>query len=99
MPNSVAAIVATAPLLANPDPNSNARALRLRILSSLVLLPLIWLAVWYGYPAFDLVIAAASAIMAREWGAVDDAGKQASAGNLFYGRIGPGADRLDDRQG
>jgi phosphatidate cytidylyltransferase len=53
--------------LANPDPSARARALRLRIISSLVLLPLVLAAVWYGYPAFDLVIAAASVIMAREW--------------------------------
>ncbi len=67
MPNFAAAIVATAPHLANPDPSARARALRLRIISSLVLLPLVLAAVWYGYPAFDLVIAAASVIMAREW--------------------------------
>jgi phosphatidate cytidylyltransferase len=67
LPNFAAAIVATAPHLANPDPSARARALRLRIISSLVLLPLVLAAVWYGYPAFDLVIAAASVIMAREW--------------------------------
>jgi phosphatidate cytidylyltransferase len=52
----------------------------LRILSSLVLLPLVLATVWYGYPAFDLVIAAASVIMAREWARLTTRGsRQASA--------------------
>ena len=88
MPNSVAVIVATAPLLASPDPNSRARALRLRILSSLVLLPLVLLAVWYGYPAFDLVIGAASVIMAREWARLTTRGnRQALATSLMAASV------------
>jgi phosphatidate cytidylyltransferase len=51
----------------SPDRNPDRRVLLLRILSSLVLGPLALAVVWFGYPAFDLLLLLAGVLMAREW--------------------------------
>lgn len=63
------------------------RALHLRILSSLVLAPIALGAVWFGWPFLPLLIAAAAAVMAWEWGRLCRAGRSAAApGTTAIGR-------------
>jgi len=74
--SSIAANVVSVPSLA-PDraaaaasgaaAASAARQLRLRVLSAVVLVPLALLAVYFGFPWFELMIAALAVAMAVEW--------------------------------
>jgi phosphatidate cytidylyltransferase len=63
LPSFTAAIAVMAP---SPDRNRDRRILLLRILSSLVLAPLALAAVWYGHPAFELMLLVAGVLMAGE---------------------------------
>lgn len=47
--------------------NSRFRGLPLRILSAVVLGPLLLAAIWFGFPWIDLVAAVAAPLMIREW--------------------------------
>ncbi len=52
------------------DPRSvprKSQVLRARVLSSLVLAPPAAAAVYYGFPWFDLLVAASACLLAREW--------------------------------
>ena len=51
------------------------RALQLRILSSLVLAPIVIGAVWFGWPFLPILTAVAAAIMAWEWGRLCQVGR------------------------
>ena len=62
--NTIAASGDTAPLANKAGSGS---ALRSRILSALILAPLVMAGIVVGFPLFDILIAAASVIMAAEW--------------------------------
>ncbi len=60
----MAASAADAPA---PGRNNRFRGLPLRILSAVVLGPLLLAAIWFGFPWIDLVAAIAAPLMIREW--------------------------------
>lgn len=62
--NSIAASGDTAP---PADKAGSGSALRSRVLSALVLAPLVLVGIIFGFPFFDILIAAAAVIMAAEW--------------------------------
>ncbi len=67
----MAAIVATAPPLARDRPGSSgnpAGALRLRVLSAVVLAPVGLAAAWFGPPLLSIIVILAAGLMAWEWG-------------------------------
>jgi phosphatidate cytidylyltransferase len=60
-------MVASAADAPAPGRNSRFRGLPLRILSAVVLGPLLLAAIWFGFPWIDLVAAVAAPLMIREW--------------------------------
>ncbi|MGD9615675.1 MAG: phosphatidate cytidylyltransferase [Alphaproteobacteria bacterium] len=60
-------------------PGAGLRALRLRVLSSLVLAPIAIGAVWFGWPFLPLLTAVAAAVMAWEWGRLCQGGRSGGA--------------------
>lgn len=62
--NSIAASGDTAP---PADKAGSGSALRSRVLSALVIAPLVLVGIIFGFPFFDILIAAAAVIMAAEW--------------------------------
>jgi phosphatidate cytidylyltransferase len=59
-----------APSPADPRPKSRYAGLLIRVLSALVLGPLVLAAIWFGFPWFDLLVALATIVMLREWRAM-----------------------------
>lgn len=60
-------MVASAADAPSPGRNSRFRGLPLRILSAVVLGPLLLAAIWFGFPWIDLVAAIAAPLMVWEW--------------------------------
>lgn len=57
------------------DRTRRSRTFRLRVVSAAVMLPFILSAVYFGFPAFDLVLVAAALLMAREWARLTGRGR------------------------
>ncbi|MFO1155126.1 MAG: phosphatidate cytidylyltransferase [Rhodospirillales bacterium] len=62
------------------DPVAAPSSLRLRVISGLILGPLVLFIVWIGAPAFPLLVTAALAILAWEWSRLSDATPPRPAG-------------------
>jgi phosphatidate cytidylyltransferase len=72
--------------LAEPA-QSKAGALRLRILSALVLAPLPIIAIWFGEPFLSILTIAAAVVMAWEWGRLCSGGATGRAAWVLIGAV------------
>ena len=66
-------------------PPKRFRGLLTRVLSAIVLAPLFWAAVWFGFPWIDLLVAVAAPLMAAEWICLTRGYPFARASGLVYG--------------
>jgi phosphatidate cytidylyltransferase len=62
-------------------------ALRLRILSALVLAPLPIIAIWFGEPFLSILTLAAAVVMAWEWGRLCSGGSTGRAASVLIGAV------------
>jgi phosphatidate cytidylyltransferase len=76
---SAATVPRPAPAEPVAPPRQGLRALKLRILSALVLAPVAIGAVWFGWPFLPLLIAAAAVVMAWEWSRLCQVGRSDAA--------------------
>jgi phosphatidate cytidylyltransferase len=65
-------------------------ALRLRILSALVLAPLPIIAIWFGEPFLSILTVAAAVVMAWEWGRLCNGGSTGRAGAVLIAAVAIG---------
>jgi phosphatidate cytidylyltransferase len=72
--------------LAEPT-KSKTGALRLRILSALVLAPLPIIAIWFGEPFLSILTLAAAVVMAWEWGRLCNGGATGRAASALIGAV------------
>ena len=66
---------------------SKTGALRLRILSALVLAPLPIIAIWFGEPFLSILTVAAAVVMAWEWGRLCSGGSTGRAASVLIGAV------------
>ncbi len=96
--NTVAGSGDTGPRSAPPK-----RGLRVRVLTTLVLVPLALAAVHFGFPGFELMVAVAACLMGREWAALTGAARRSVLSILIGGTcvaaIGGVAQELSDGPG
>ena len=72
---------------ARSEAGAKTGALRLRILSALVLAPLPIIAIWFGEPFLSILTFAAAVVMAWEWGRLCSGGSTGRAASVLIGAV------------
>ncbi|MDX2101161.1 MAG: phosphatidate cytidylyltransferase [Alphaproteobacteria bacterium] len=70
-----------------PAPVKRGANLRLRVLSSIVLAPLVLGAIYAGSPWFEAMVTLASGLLAREWGRIADGGRLGRASGALVAAV------------
>jgi phosphatidate cytidylyltransferase len=83
----MSSIAASGDMAPRADVSASSVLLRSRVVSALLLGPLVLVVLYVGYPAFELLVAAAVAVMAFEWCRLCSGGAFGPSGYLFAATV------------